>query len=81
MSGKIVNLKRNRPVSLRLNSGRTVHIAPGATLEIEDVEVDNNAKVKKLEDRRVIARIKAKKEKQQSARPDKEEKTKSTKKK
>ncbi len=80
MSGKIENRTR-RPVSLRLNSGKTVHIAPGGALEVEDVEVENNAKVKKLEDRRVIARIKAKKEKQQSARPNKEEKTKSTKKK
>lgn len=47
----------NRPVLLRLNSGTTLHLAPRATSsELMDVEVNQNDKVKKLEDRHVIAR-------------------------
>ena len=46
----------SRPVLLRLNSGRTLHLAPGATSsEIRGVEVNKNDKVKKLRARRVIA--------------------------
>jgi hypothetical protein len=46
----------NRLVSLRLNSGTTLHLPPGTnSLEIIDVEVESNAEVQKLQDRRVIA--------------------------
>jgi hypothetical protein len=55
MSVKIENLT-NRPVFLRLNSGRTLHLAPRATSsELRNVEVNKNDKVKKLRARHVIA--------------------------
>jgi hypothetical protein len=45
-----------RLVSLRLNSGTALHIPPGTTSpEIVDVEVQSNAEVQKLADRRAIA--------------------------
>jgi hypothetical protein len=45
-----------RLVSLRLNSGTTLHIPPGPTSpEIVDIEVQNNPEVQKLLDRRAIA--------------------------
>jgi hypothetical protein len=50
----IKNLTR-RPVSLRLNSGTTLHLSPGTTSpKIDDVEVQSNAEMQKLQDRRVI---------------------------
>ena len=57
MSVKIQNLT-NRPVLLRLNSGRTLHLAPRATSgELRDVEVEGTAKAKieKLVRKGVIA--------------------------
>ena len=54
----------NRPVLLRLNSGQTLHLAPRTTSgEILDVEVKSNAKVQKLEGRRVITLHKIEEEK------------------
>ncbi len=50
----IKNLTR-RPVSLRLNSGTTLHLSPGTTSpQIDDVEVQSNGEMQKLQDRRVI---------------------------
>lgn len=50
----IKNLTR-RPVSLRLNSGMTLHLSPGTTSpKIDDVEVQSNAEMQKLQDRRII---------------------------
>ncbi len=55
MSVEIKNLT-NRPVLMRLNSGRSLHLAPGATsTELADTEISNNAKVEKLTGRHVIA--------------------------
>ena len=54
MAGRIENLTE-RPVLLRLNSGRTLHLAPrGTSEEVSDVEVKNNAKFEKLIERRII---------------------------
>ena len=73
MSVKIKNITK-RPVSFRLNSGRTLHLAPGATSpEILDVEVNNNAQVQKLEDRHVIALRQVEKKEQPVAGSEKEE--------
>ncbi len=45
----------NRPVLLRLNSGKTLHLAASITsTEILEVEVNNNSKVKKLLERKII---------------------------
>jgi hypothetical protein len=50
----IKNLTR-RPVSLRLNSGMMLHLPPGTTLsQIDDVEVQSNDEVQKLQDRCVL---------------------------
>jgi len=55
MPVKIENLT-NRPVLLRLRSGRSLHLAPRKTSEeISDVEVINNAKVSKLQAHRIIS--------------------------
>lgn len=52
---KIENLTA-RMVILRLNSGQSLFIGPGAVSgEIPDVEVKNNPMLNKLRDRRVIA--------------------------
>ncbi len=54
MPVKIENLT-TRPVLLRLNSGQTLHLAPRTiSAEVYDVEVENNPKVQKLQDRCVI---------------------------
>lgn len=80
MSFKIENLT-NSPVLLRLNNGRTLHLAPRTTSsDIMDVEVNQNAKVQKLKDRHVITLHEVKKKEQPAAGP-KGEKAKSTKKK
>jgi hypothetical protein len=51
----IENLTR-RLVSVRLNSGTTLHLPPGTNSpELVDVEVQSNAEVQKLQERRVIA--------------------------
>jgi hypothetical protein len=69
----------NRPVLLRLNSGQTLHLAPRTTSgEILDVEVKSNAKVQKLQDRRVIALHKVE-EKKRSTRGPRKKKAESTK--
>jgi hypothetical protein len=45
-----------RPVLLSLTSGQTLRLAPRETSsELKDVEVKNNPKVQKLQERRVIA--------------------------
>ena len=55
MAGTIINLS-NSPVSIRLNTGRTRHIPPGASLSgIRDADVKNNAMIRKLLHRRIIA--------------------------
>lgn len=55
MDGTLINLS-NRPVSIRLNTGRTRHIPPRSSLSgIRDVEVKHNAMVRKLLHRRIIA--------------------------
>lgn len=55
MSVEIQNLT-SRPVLLRLNSGKTLHLMSRATsTEIGDAEVNNNTKVRKLRDRHVIS--------------------------
>ena len=67
MPVKIENLT-DRPVFLRLNSGKTLHLAPRATTkEILDVEGTNNDKVKKLHDRHVIVQHEVIKKKKPSA--------------
>ena len=72
MSIKVENLT-NRPVLLRLNSGRTLHLAPRTTSEeVMDVEVQNNAKAQKLEGRRVIA-LHQVEEKRSTGHPEKKE--------
>ena len=86
MSVVIENLT-SRPVLLRLNSGKTLHVRSRATsTEIGDAEVNNNTKVQKLRDRHIISLHEAgkrvgsaasKKEKQKSAK----QKSESTKKK
>lgn len=80
MNVKIENLT-NRPVLLRLNSGQSLHLSPRITsAEILDVEVRNNAKVKKLQNRHIIALHVAKKRVQPSVAPKpKKEKAESTK--
>lgn len=55
MPVEIKNLT-NRPVLLRLNSGNTMHLAPSKiSTQILDVEVNNNSKVQKLKDRKIIS--------------------------
>ena len=77
MPVKIENLA-NRPVLLRLNSGQTLHLDPRRTsAEVLDVEVERNAKVKKLEGRRVILLHKVE-EKKRSTRASKKSKAEST---
>ncbi len=55
MSVTIENLT-TRPVLLPLNSGQTLHLAPRLTsAPLLDVEVEQNAKVEKLQGQNVIA--------------------------
>ena len=52
----IIENKSDERVLLRFNSGLTRHLAPGETLEnVEHVEVKGNARIKRLEERHVIA--------------------------
>ena len=44
-----------RLVSFRGNGGQTWHLAPLASIEVMDVEVANNPKVRKLEANGVVA--------------------------
>ncbi len=72
MSVKIENLT-NRPVLLRLNSGRTLHLAPRATSsEIGGVEVNKNDKAQKLLARHVIALHEMEGSKEEKAEPTEE---------
>jgi len=51
----IIKNLTNRPVLLRLNSGQTLHLTPLKTsAEVMEVEVKDNPKVEKLEERQVI---------------------------
>ena len=55
MPTEIENLTQ-KPIFLRLNSGRTLHLAPGLrSPQIGEFEWENNGKVKKLEALRAIA--------------------------
>ena len=55
----------NRLVSIQLNHGRTMHIPPKSLSgESDDALVINNAKLKKLVERHVIAILPAKKKSQ-----------------
>lgn len=47
--------RSGRLVSFRGNGGQTWHLAPFASIEVMDVEVSNNAKVRKLEANGVVA--------------------------
>ena len=54
MPVKIKNLTK-RPVLFRLNSGQTLHLAPGSiSAEVWEHEINGNTKAKKLKDRNVI---------------------------
>lgn len=46
-----------RPVSLHLNSGRTVHLSPGLELDLEEVEIANNDMFDKLKDKKLLALV------------------------
>ncbi|NTU77399.1 MAG: hypothetical protein HGA90_06260 [Alphaproteobacteria bacterium] len=48
-----------RPVSLHLNSGRTVHLPPGLELDLDDVEIANNDMFDKLKDKKLLALVTA----------------------
>lgn len=54
MTCTIQNLTR-RLVSIRGNSGQSIHLPPGVAIDVVDVELLNNDKVAKLEGRGVIA--------------------------
>lgn len=56
MSCKIKNISA-RLVSLHLNSGRTVHLAPGLELALEEVEIANNSMFDKLKGRNLLALV------------------------
>lgn len=66
----LVNLT-NRPVLARGNSGMTFHLPPNGKIEnIHEVEVNNNERIKKLEEARIIAVRKAAGEKAAPAASD-----------
>jgi len=46
-----------RPVSLHLNSGRTVHLSPGLELDLDEVEIANNDMFDKLKDKKLLALV------------------------
>jgi hypothetical protein len=50
---QVRNVSR-RLVSFSGNSGQTWHIPPSTAIELEEFELQNNAKLKKLEGRRLI---------------------------
>jgi hypothetical protein len=54
MTSTVKNLSR-RLVSFCGNSGQSWHLAPGASLEVPDVEVTGNVKIAKLSAQRVVA--------------------------
>jgi hypothetical protein len=54
MSIKITNLT-SRPVSISLSSGTTLRLSPGQTSgKLRDVEIENNPKIDKLQEQRMI---------------------------
>ncbi len=62
----------HRPVLMRLNSGTSLHLSPGAlSAAIGDHEIINNMKVKKLQGRHVIALEPVQKKSQKTATPKK----------
>ena len=48
-----------RPVSLHLNSGRTVHLPAGLELDLDEVEIANNDMFDKLRDKNLLALVTA----------------------
>jgi|GEM_PF-5086791 len=48
-----------RPVSLHLNSGRTVHLPPGLELDLDEVEIANNDMFDKLKEKKLLALVSA----------------------
>jgi hypothetical protein len=54
MTARLENLT-SRPVTVVLNSGAVVHLPPGHAVEPDPVEIEDNAKVRKLRDALVIA--------------------------
>jgi hypothetical protein len=57
---KIENLT-NRPVLLRLNNGKTLHLEPlWVSPEISETHVTNNNKIEKLKNRKIITLHQAK---------------------
>jgi hypothetical protein len=55
MAVRIRSLQVSGPLVVPLTSGRSVRLSPGgASEELPDVEVTNNAKVEKLRERRLI---------------------------
>ena len=54
MTVRLENLT-SRPVTVALNSGTVVHIPPGHAVESAPVEIEDNAMVRKLRDRLVLA--------------------------
>ncbi len=73
----LINLT-NRPVLARGNSGTTFHLPPNGKIEnVHEVEVNNNERIKKLEDGRMIKTVReATGEKTTLAAPDDVEKEK-----
>ena len=53
MTCKITNISQ-RPVSLHLNSGGTLHLSGGAEVDLPSVEVVNNAMCDKLQSRKLL---------------------------
>ena len=58
MTIKVKNIA-NRPVSLHLNSGRTVHLSPGLELDLDEVEIANNDMFDKLKERKLLTLVPA----------------------
>ena len=48
-----------RPVSLHLNSGRTVHLPAGLDFDLDEVEIANNDMFDKLKDKKLLALVTA----------------------
>lgn len=53
MNYQLKNMTR-RPISILCNSGKTYHLPPRYCLEVSRTEVDNNAFINKLRDRKVV---------------------------
>ena len=48
-----------RPVSLHLNSGRTIHLPAGLEFDLDEVEIANNDMFDKLKDKKLLALVTA----------------------